>query len=565
MVPKFVVGLLASGLLLAAPLASAFGMGVDAASVVEMKNAGATPQYAQIWVGSWVLKSGWSSIDSGLQKARDVGATPVIQYYYWGDSISVNGVKYGQEGRSRDQWFSLAKTTATHAKNIMGDRPFLMVLEPEFNKNGVQNWEDFDGYLAQMARDVKAIAPRAQIVTGLGYWNDGSIFDRTVAQSSYVGFMLLRGSTRDSSSEAIGAADQMINNAKSLKAKWGKPVIVFDFGIATYGGWEGVQEQALQQIINKRSALDAAGVKGIVWRYVKDNGYSSGYFGAAESTWGVKYSSGGQKRGYNELVTLIKGSSGSTTPTSPSTGSFDATFSGIKVQEWWVQTSVSANQGIAKVEASVNGGSWITLTKQWWGGYAKSIHVPSGANVAFRATSTSGATDTSGGSSGSGFDASFSDIKVQEWWVEVTVKGNQGIAKVEASVNGGGYTTLTKRSWGDYAASIHVPSGAQVTFRATSTSGATDTSSGSSGGSSGLSASFTPKQIGNDYWQQVDVDASKSIRSVDVRMNGGSWKPLSLKSWGDWAGSYHAPGGTRVEFRATATDGSSAVSKVYYW
>lgn len=572
-VTKSVAGLLALGLLLATPAAAAFGMGVDAASVDDMKDVGATPQFAQLWVGSWVLRSGWSSIEAGLREARDAGATPVIQYYYWGDSISVSGVKYGQEGRTQSQWFSLAKETATRAKNIMGDRPFLMVLEPEFNKNGIQHWEDFDGMLAKMASDVKYVAPKAKIVTGFGYWNDGHIFDRAVAKSDYVGFMLLRASTRDSSSTALGAADQVIDTAKSLNAKWGKDVIVFDLGIATYGGWEWVQEQALQKFIDKRAALDAAGVKAIVWRYVYDNSYSSGYFGAAESSWGVKYAGGGSKRGYDELVRLIKGSATSTTtPTAPSGGAFDASFTDIQAKDWWVEVTVTGNEPIAKVEASVNGGAYVALTKQWWGDYAKSLHVPSGANVVFRATSTSGAVDTSASaapapapSTGS-FDASFSDIEAKDWWVEVTVKGNEPIAKVEASVDGGAYIGLVKQSWGDYAKSIRVPAGASVVFRATSTSGATDTSDGASAApaAGSLSAKFTPK-TGNAWWIQVDVDASKSLKSVEARVNGGDWKPLALKSWGDWAASYHAPSGSRVEFRATATDGTSAQSTAYTW
>ena len=486
-IPKFVVGLLASGLLMATPLAAAFGMGVDAASVVEMKNAGATPQYAQLWVGSWVLDSGWASIDAGLQDAEDVGATPVIQYYYWGDSISVNGVKYGQEGRTQSQWFSLAKTTATHAKNVMGDKPFLMVLEPEFNKNGIQSWEEFDGMLERMAKEVKAIAPNAKIVTGLGYWNDGAIFDRAVAQSDYVGFMLLRASTRDSSSEATGAAQQVIDTARSLKAKWGKDIIVFDLGISTYGGWDDEQEIALQRFIDKRAELDAAGVKAIVWRYVYDNDYSSGYFGAAESYWGVKTEWGSKKRGYDELLRLIQGSSAPTTstPTAP-------------------------------------------------------------------APSTS-------------FAAAFSGIKIEAWWVEVTVSANEPLAKVEARVGTGPYVALAKQSWGDYARSIDTRSGAPVTFRATSADGDVVTSGSSSAPTTPpFDATFTPGG-GNSWWIEVDVDANKPLRSVEARVNGGAWKPLALKSWGDWAASYYAPTGSRVEFRATATDGTQDLSSAYTW
>ncbi len=86
-----------------------------------------------------------------------------------------------------------------------------------------------------------------------------------------------------------------------------------------------------------------------------------------------------------------------TTPPPPPPAGFDATFTGVKGNEWWVQATVSGNQPIAKVEARVNCGStWVALTNEGWG-WAKSLHVPNGSKVDFRATSTSGATDLSGG------------------------------------------------------------------------------------------------------------------------------------------------------------------------
>jgi hypothetical protein len=82
---------------------------------------------------------------------------------------------------------------------------------------------------------------------------------------------------------------------------------------------------------------------------------------------------------------------------SPPPPGFDATFTGVKGNEWWVQASVSGNQAIAGVDARLDcGGSWIALTKQSYG-WAKSIHVLSGQKVDFRAHSSTGATDLSGG------------------------------------------------------------------------------------------------------------------------------------------------------------------------
>jgi hypothetical protein len=69
----------------------------------------------------------------------------------------------------------------------------------------------------------------------------------------------------------------------------------------------------------------------------------------------------------------------------------------VKGNEYWVQATVSGNQPIAKVEARINcGATWVLLTKESYG-YAKSFHVPNGAKVDFRATSSTGATDMSGG------------------------------------------------------------------------------------------------------------------------------------------------------------------------
>lgn len=388
--------LLGFGVAFAMPLAGAFTVGVDAASVPAMKSAGATPANGQTWVGAWMRSSGWAGYENDLRTMRDNGVTPVVMWYYWGDGISVNCVQYGCNGNSRSNWDAMAKDLATRANSILGSRSFFVVLEPEFNKNGISSWETFDGYLENQARIIKAAAPNAKIVVGFGHWGGWDIFDRAMGQASYAGFQLLYGSTRHSSSQAIAAADDMIRVAQTLKAKWGKDVLVFDLGIATYGGWEWVQEAALKRILEKRAQIDAAGVKAVVWRYVKDNTYSSGYFGPAESTWGVKYSWGGNKIGYDELVALLKGPTTSGGSTAPTTGAFDATFSGVTGNNWWVQTSVSANQGVAKVQARVNGGAWTDLAWQSWGGWAKSFYVPSGAKVEFQAVSTSGAKDVSG-------------------------------------------------------------------------------------------------------------------------------------------------------------------------
>ncbi len=79
-----------------------------------------------------------------------------------------------------------------------------------------------------------------------------------------------------------------------------------------------------------------------------------------------------------------------------------------------------------------------------------------------------------------------------------------------------------------------------------------------------FSATFTPTGA-NEWWIQVHVTTGNALSGVDARVNGGTWQPLTLQSWGDWAASYHAASGSTVEFRATDTGGNTAQSGCYLW
>ena len=179
--------------------------------------------------------------------------------------------------------------------------------------------------------------------------------------------------------------------------------------------------------------------------------------------------------------------------------SFDASFGGVRGNEWWIQASTvdAAGGTLAKVDVRLNGGAWQPLTKHSWGGWAASYRAVQGTLVQLRATASDGATDLSscyqwippsgadaavvpcGSSPPSGFDASFSNVKGNDWWVEAKVTANQALAGVDARVNcAGTWKQLELKSWGSWAASFNVPAGSKVDFRARSTGGATDLSGG---------------------------------------------------------------------------------------
>lgn len=173
----------------------------------------------------------------------------------------------------------------------------------------------------------------------------------------------------------------------------------------------------------------------------------------------------------------------------------DATFDHGGGNEWWVQVEVEPMPDA--VAARDTGGTWRALSFRDWGEWAGSFHVEPGHEVQFRAsyggtivescwfTHPAGATTTcpDGGDGGEGSDggdgafvATFSNVRGNEWWIETDVSGNEPIASVSVSIDGGAWQPLAKQDWGSWAASHHTPAGSDVRFRATSGDGDAATS-----------------------------------------------------------------------------------------
>ncbi|HET6398344.1 MAG TPA: expansin C-terminal domain-related protein [Candidatus Thermoplasmatota archaeon] len=63
----------------------------------------------------------------------------------------------------------------------------------------------------------------------------------------------------------------------------------------------------------------------------------------------------------------------------------------------------------------------------------------------------------------------------------------------------------------------------------------------------------------------MDVRSSRTISKVEVKVGTGSWTNLARTDWGSWARSSHAPQGSVLQFRATASDGATTTSSCYQW
>jgi hypothetical protein len=117
------------------------------------------------------------------------------------------------------------------------------------------------------------------------------------------------------------------------------------------------------------------------------------------------------------------------------------------------------------------------------------------------------------------------------------------------------------------ASSRFLFSSAAVTSGSTTTTstGSTATSTTTSASSTAFTASFTPKSVGNDWWVEAKVTASKPIAKVEAKVNSGAWTTLPATSWGTNAKSLYAPNGSVVTFRATSATGQTATSGGFVW
>jgi hypothetical protein len=391
--------ILAGGLAGAAAAGAGMRFGMDPAAIQPLARFGAKPGYAMYWAGAWNERAGFGYLGSLADSIADQSIQPVVQWYYWGGDISPSCVSDGCWGggvwKSRANWWSDAYRLADALHGGLRGRPGVLVLESEFNKNGIEDWEPFDGILASHARVFRERAPELRLVLGFGNWQPWTWwrFDQAAGASDMVGFQTMRGSTRDSEARYLGVVDAILAATVALHATFGKPVLLHDLALSSY--WEPQyahdQERVVRALFARMGDLRAAGLVGVVYRALDDDPdfTLAEYYGVGERWMGLRHPMGGWKPALDDWLAGVRAAS--------ATGGLGATFQ-PKAQgnDWWVEVKVTAWQPLERVDARVDGGWWVQLAKQDWGAYAKSFYVHDGAGVQFRAVGWDGSTATSG-------------------------------------------------------------------------------------------------------------------------------------------------------------------------
>ena len=285
--------------------------GTEVKSLAQAEKAGLSFGYGVLWAGAWNQKYGWDTPRHDLREARKQGVIPVVHWWYWGDEISPAAVANGvtdarhQVRKDRQTWFRMAGELADLIAKETGGREAVVVLETEFNKNGIENDPSFDGYLAEQARVFKSRG-NIKVVLGFGNWGQArwGAFPAAIRESDMLGTQLLRSSVREPATY-MKAVETLIAGARTLHDRFDKPVMVMDLALSTYPSveYEDRQASVLRELFTRLPQLKAAGVTGLVWRQIVDDPQfdTSNYHGRAERHWGVLRADGSAKPGFEVL------------------------------------------------------------------------------------------------------------------------------------------------------------------------------------------------------------------------------------------------------------------------
>jgi hypothetical protein len=293
--------------------------GADMDSVQTAQSKGAPMSYGTFWVGSWNQRYGWGYVETQLQTAKRLGVTPVIHWWYWGDDISPACVENGCDDKrqhvrkDKATWYRMSNELADRIARFAGDRGAIVILETEFNKNGIETHAPFDGYLADHAK-IFHRKPNIKVGLSFGNWGRGQWgnFRQAIAEVDLLGTQLLQSSVRDASTY-LNAVDALIAGARHLQAEFDKPSLVTDLALSSFPAstYEPLQAVVIEQLFARLPDLKAAGVTGLIWRHISDDPKfdTSNYHGLAERHWGLLRADGSAKPAFVALLNGIRSES----------------------------------------------------------------------------------------------------------------------------------------------------------------------------------------------------------------------------------------------------------------
>lgn len=401
--------------------------GVDVAATAKAIGMGMPVTYGSLWAGAWNQRLGWDGIRTQLNAARASGVTPVVQWWYWGDDISPDCVENGcwdaRQGVRKDKatWYRLSHELADLIVATMGPgSDTIVIVETEFNKNGIESHEPFDGYLADHAGIFHD--RRLAVVVSFGNWGAARwpAFDRAAAAADLLGTEVLQSSIHDASTYLSGV-DMLISAARRLGTLFRKPCFVTDFGFSSYPDSSYVYQQdtMVKTVFAMMPELKAAGVRGMVWRMLSDDPTFDilNYHGMAERSWGLLQADGRPKLAFTAFVNGMLAEQASPAPAATAPTDLRATAGDSAVTLTW--TSSGSTEGYIVKFSTTSGGPYDTVAVGVTGSPFVQTNLVNGIAYFFRVSA-----NTARGESADSNEATATPMRLQASMVTVSSPGD---------------------------------------------------------------------------------------------------------------------------------------------
>ena len=266
--------------------------------------------------GMWVTRdyeTNWFG-RAELTALHEAGLTPVLIFYYFGDDISQETVTVRYE--QYRAWLQRA------LENIASDVPVLVVLEPEFNNvppdrgEHVKEWAPFAELMIRSAAEVRHFLPRARVGICPGDYRAYDLWDVLGPVSKHMDFLAFQelwGSTRPNwmDEEKQDVTTFALLFTTYLRIVYERPVLLAYLGVSSYDertghDWERVQARVWRDLADDMDRFRANGLFGVLAFAWYDDPVHTGYFGPAETNWGLVERTGRRKPAFKEFSRLAR-------------------------------------------------------------------------------------------------------------------------------------------------------------------------------------------------------------------------------------------------------------------
>jgi len=262
-----------------------------------------TRDWEPAWFGRYELKA-----------LHEAGLTPVLLFYYFGDDVSQETVTAHYD-RYR-VWLQAA------LGHLSSDIPVLVVLEPEFNNvppNGdahVKGWAPFAELMIQSAAEVRRFLPKARVGICPGDYRAYDLWGILGPVSKHMDFLAFQelwASTRQNwmSEHHQDVTEFALLFTTYLRVVYERPVLLAYLGVSSYdegakSDWEKVQAKVWSDLADDIDRFRANGLFGVLAFAWYDDPTHKGYFGPAETHWGLVERTGRRKPAFEEFSRLAR-------------------------------------------------------------------------------------------------------------------------------------------------------------------------------------------------------------------------------------------------------------------